>query len=223
LRSIRHSSSNPRLCELGVWEVMHPSRAVALWLNRDPLGLAGGLNLYGYVGNDPINGIDPFGLSTIRITTTNGVQTLVDATPPEVRQAIAALQDGSITALEIVGHGNQNFASMGKGATDQGITDIYPGKVVYTDTLMNGPDFAQQILSKLAPKAPVTLTACHTARGKDNIARSLSIELPDHPVSGLTGFGLSNELGNPFNRDEYIRLGSENHGFGITQTYLNGK
>ena len=199
----------------------HP--ALRRWLNRDPLGLAGGLNLYGYVGNDPINGIDPFGLSTIRITTTNGVQTLVDATPPEVRQAIAALQDGSITALEIVGHGNQNFASMGKGATDQGITDIYPGKVVYTDTLMNGPDFAQQILSKLAPKAPVTLTACHTARGKDNIARSLSIELPDHPVSGLTGFGLSNELGNPFNRDEYIRLGSENHGFGITQTYLNGK
>jgi RHS repeat-associated protein len=32
------------------------------WLSRDPLGEAGGLNLYGYVGNDPINLLDPFGL-----------------------------------------------------------------------------------------------------------------------------------------------------------------
>ena len=32
------------------------------WLNRDPLGEAGGINLYGFVGNDPINWFDPFGL-----------------------------------------------------------------------------------------------------------------------------------------------------------------
>lgn len=32
------------------------------WLNRDPIGEAGGINLYGYVGNDPVNKIDPFGL-----------------------------------------------------------------------------------------------------------------------------------------------------------------
>jgi len=33
-----------------------------LWLNHDPIGEAGGLNLYGYVGNDPINSYDPVGL-----------------------------------------------------------------------------------------------------------------------------------------------------------------
>ena len=35
-----------------------------LWLSRDPIGEEGGLNLYGYVENDPINGTDPLGLLT---------------------------------------------------------------------------------------------------------------------------------------------------------------
>jgi len=33
-----------------------------LWLSRDPIGENGGLNLYGYVGNSPINRTDPTGL-----------------------------------------------------------------------------------------------------------------------------------------------------------------
>jgi RHS repeat-associated protein len=33
------------------------------WLNRDPIGELGGANLYGYVGNDPVNRFDPLGLA----------------------------------------------------------------------------------------------------------------------------------------------------------------
>jgi uncharacterized protein RhaS with RHS repeats len=36
--------------------------ALGRWLSPDPLGEAGGLNLYGYVGNDPLNAWDPLGL-----------------------------------------------------------------------------------------------------------------------------------------------------------------
>jgi RHS repeat-associated protein len=32
------------------------------FLTRDPLGYAGGINLYGYVGNNPLNSLDPLGL-----------------------------------------------------------------------------------------------------------------------------------------------------------------
>src|ERR1035441_1916421 len=32
------------------------------WLSRDPIGERGGINLYGFVGNNPISRIDLFGL-----------------------------------------------------------------------------------------------------------------------------------------------------------------
>ena len=36
------------------------------WLTRDPIGYAGGVNLYGYVGNNPGNRWDPSGYDPIR-------------------------------------------------------------------------------------------------------------------------------------------------------------
>ena len=42
------------------WRSYDPQRG--RYLSPDPLGLAGGLNLYAYAGNDPINGSDPLGL-----------------------------------------------------------------------------------------------------------------------------------------------------------------
>lgn len=37
------------------------------WLSRDPLGEEAGMNLYAYVGGDPVNGVDPLGLYTFQI------------------------------------------------------------------------------------------------------------------------------------------------------------
>jgi RHS repeat-associated protein len=42
------------------------------WVNRDPVGEYGGLNLYGYVRNNPLNWVDPFGLAAIYTDQTNG-------------------------------------------------------------------------------------------------------------------------------------------------------
>lgn len=36
------------------------------WINQDPLGIAGGINLHGFVGNSPVNASDPLGLHKCR-------------------------------------------------------------------------------------------------------------------------------------------------------------
>ena len=40
---------------------------VGRFINKDPIGFMGGLNLYAYVGNNPINREDPFGLRTAAV------------------------------------------------------------------------------------------------------------------------------------------------------------
>ena len=37
------------------------------WLSRDPIAESGGINLYGYVGNDPISNIDPEGTDGVNV------------------------------------------------------------------------------------------------------------------------------------------------------------
>ncbi|MBQ7590641.1 MAG: RHS repeat-associated core domain-containing protein [Verrucomicrobia bacterium] len=36
------------------------------WLSPDPIGISGGLNLYAFCGNDPVNFVDPMGLAIVK-------------------------------------------------------------------------------------------------------------------------------------------------------------
>jgi RHS repeat-associated protein len=44
------------------WKHRYYDTSTGRWLNHDPIGERGGLNLYGFVGNNPVNRIDPYGM-----------------------------------------------------------------------------------------------------------------------------------------------------------------
>lgn len=56
---------------LATYRAYNPSSG--RWINRDPIGEAGGINLYVYVGNNPISGVDPSGLDYDPIEPSNNV------------------------------------------------------------------------------------------------------------------------------------------------------
>jgi RHS repeat-associated protein len=64
----RHSQSN---LDLATYRAYDPD--LGRWLSRDPIGETGGINLYGYVGNNPVGRIDPRGLWYLTNPATWGV------------------------------------------------------------------------------------------------------------------------------------------------------
>ena len=52
---------------------------IGAYINQDPIGLAGGVNLYGYVVGDPVNLIDPEGLQSASIKNTTQTQLMCNA------------------------------------------------------------------------------------------------------------------------------------------------
>jgi uncharacterized protein RhaS with RHS repeats len=63
-------------------------------MQSDPIGTAGGINLYAYVGNDPLNLIDPFGFAA------DSPPAITAPSPPQNDAAVAAPETSTFAAPE---------------------------------------------------------------------------------------------------------------------------
>ena len=58
---------DPETGGLYYYRARHYSPAWGRFMQTDPIGYGGGVNFYAYVGNDPLNLVDPFGKATLQI------------------------------------------------------------------------------------------------------------------------------------------------------------
>jgi RHS repeat-associated protein len=115
------------------------------WLTRDPLGEKGGINLYGFVGGNPVNFVDPLGLEQVFLFPINNFTNISHLLG-------AASFPDTPGLMQVHGHGSQ-----------------------YTVAGMSAEALAEKLQAAgWEPGMPVVLYACNTAKGKNNIARQLA-------------------------------------------------
>ena len=179
------------------------------WLSRDPIAEKGGRNLYGFVSNDPLNKIDPEGLSIIKVYYADGsteriwFPTLAKFTALLNR---AASSGKLIDRLHIRGHGAADVIYIQGGGPLQ-----ICGPIEYI-TVRDGQiqdnqktDLTPLFRNALTSIALVVLDACHTAP----MAQKVSVLLPNRTIGGPHWF----QFGCPW----------EAYGFEPMTFYLNGQ
>ena len=93
------------------------------FLQTDPIGLSGGTNLYAYVGNDPINGIDPTGLCEQTIQ--NSGENISITAPPNGTSGLLTVysnvnSNDTMSDVPIAGHSWISFTPDGGETTTYG-------------------------------------------------------------------------------------------------------
>jgi len=152
-----------------------------------------------FVGNDPINYVDPDGVAAIFINYQGGGTYTID------NPSISALKDAlnlsaksskpgnKISELTIKGHANSELI---KFNWNERLTATEDGTVYLDDKRKDDSEDITDLLRKaLAPNAFLNLLGCSTGRGKGNLSQNVSKALPSVTVIGSASF---TQMNRPF-------------------------
>jgi RHS repeat-associated protein len=108
------------------------SSAHQRWLNKDPLGEAGGFNLYGFARNDLISGIDPLGL------TGSSVLAAVETGVPSQAEIAAMVAEGNALLAPQAAVGPGVFGAGTTGVLATSVAEVGVGTVLVGGTVAVG-------------------------------------------------------------------------------------
>jgi RHS repeat-associated protein len=178
--------------------------AAGKWLNRDPIAEQGGLNLYGFCQNDPVNAIDPlgllWGLSYLH-------EWLVDnAARPVIDKTADVIGGTSGHYARIAGHTFANVSTTVVGGADsvrymvntyQGFTADYEANRDRGRSV-GGAAVEAYLEANVLAKAPIGMYEGVTARGIGGVDHGMDLEWDDRVTRFAGGTATITLLGAPF-------------------------
>jgi RHS repeat-associated protein len=212
--NIHGFSSKPRFGNQGLlyYGYRWYSPSLGRWINRDPIEERGGMNLYGFVGNDGVGMWDLLGLARVFISTDcNKAFDRKDPTALEVHEFLEGLPcDCKIVQFIVHGHGTSSSMQLNSDGDNNLVlvdndADEHPDDVEYDSEDYEG-SFTDDLDGHLDDNSYVGLYGCYTAcanpysighwfypfKTGTNITQVLSGLMQEGTFSGRPGRGYGN-------------------------------